>query len=64
MFNSFNFINKSQKEFFKNYGYIVLQNQLTYKIKKNLKSYVQDLNLYINLNMIHIIKKNYVELKI
>ena len=45
MFNSFNFINKSQKEFFKNYGYIVLQNQLTYKIKKNLKSYVQEIEL-------------------
>ena len=45
MFNSFNFINKSQKEFFKHYGYIVLQNQLTYKIKKNLKSYVQEIEL-------------------
>ena len=39
MFNSFNFIGKSQIKFFKEYGYLVLQNQLTYKIKHELKKY-------------------------
>ena len=45
MFNSFNFIGKSQIKFFKEYGYLVLQNQLTYKIKHELKKYIQDIEI-------------------
>ena len=45
MFNSFNFINKTQMKFFKEYGYLVLQNQLTYKIKHELKKYIQDIEI-------------------
>lgn len=45
MFNSFNFIGKSQIKFFKEYGYLVLQNQLTYKIKHELKRYIQDIEI-------------------
>tara|TARA_B100001121_G_scaffold305651_1_gene323518 strand:+ start:107 stop:1441 length:1335 start_codon:yes stop_codon:yes gene_type:complete len=43
MFNSFNFINKTQMKFFKEYGYLVIQNQLTYKIKHELKKHIQDI---------------------
>ena len=45
MFNSFNFINKKQIQFFKQYGYLVLQNQLTYKIKHELKKHIQDIEI-------------------
>ena len=45
MFNSFNFINKTQKRFFKEYGYLILQNQLTYKIKNELKKHIQDIEI-------------------
>ena len=43
MNNSFNLINKTHKEFFKQNGYIILRNQLTYKNKKNLLKSVFDI---------------------
>ena len=45
MFNSFNIINKTQMKFFKEYGYLVIQNQLTYKIKHELKKHIQDIEI-------------------
>ena len=32
-------------KFFKEYGYLVLQNQLTYKIKHELKKHIQDIEI-------------------
>ena len=45
MFNSFNIISNSHVNFFKKYGYIILQNQLTYKIKHELKKHIQDIEI-------------------
>ncbi len=45
MLNSFNVINKVQKNFFTKYGYIVLTNQLTFKMKNELKRYIQDIEI-------------------
>ena len=73
MLNSFNIIDKSQKLFFKTYGYVILPSQLTFKMKIELQKYVQDIEIdslkkiqiiFINLNMILIIKKGCVEQKI
>ena len=45
MFNSFNFIGKSEIKLFNKYGYLVLQNKLTYKIKHELKKHIQDIEI-------------------
>ena len=45
MLNSFNIIDKSQKLFFKTYGYVILPSQLTFKMKIELQKYVQDIEI-------------------
>ena len=45
MLNSFNIIDKSQKLFFKTYGYVILPSQLTFKMKIELQKYIQDIEI-------------------